>query len=269
MLIVLSVLFLSQVKPIENRYQMQSYVLKSRNLSSPVRYIQTTCTQYWQNFENERHFEPGEDVLKRTWHGLTYDFKRWKRRYQEVCVILKLYLLLGFKDNVITSFFRLFCNAFIFFISRRSSVLRLFYINKKMLNWRRIVYLQFLYQEEDDVIDHSNLEVDYNEFYDKIWPILVKRVPAFQTAKVRIDFILYSLICSIFLFLRGILEDLIYITLNFGILIVYFRGAMHSIAAGRAYSEKVFDGAYVNINLRRFDMRRIVKFEKLEEIYKA
>ncbi|VDM97124.1 unnamed protein product [Onchocerca ochengi] len=35
------------------------------------------------NFENERHFEPGEDVLKRMWYALKYDVKRWKRRWKE------------------------------------------------------------------------------------------------------------------------------------------------------------------------------------------
>lgn len=48
------------------------------------RCIQTTAPIRWQGFENERHYEPGEDFMKRTWHGLAYDFRRWKRRYQEV-----------------------------------------------------------------------------------------------------------------------------------------------------------------------------------------
>ncbi|VDO30105.1 unnamed protein product [Onchocerca flexuosa] len=43
----------------------------------------TTPLIRWQNFENERHFEPGEDVLKRMWYALKYDVKRWKRRWKE------------------------------------------------------------------------------------------------------------------------------------------------------------------------------------------
>lgn len=39
------------------------------------------------DFENERHFEPGEDVLKRMWYALKYDVKRWKRRWKEVILI--------------------------------------------------------------------------------------------------------------------------------------------------------------------------------------
>lgn len=45
------------------------------------------------------------------------------------------------------------------------------------------------------------------------------------------------------------------------------RDVMHSLAAGRAFAERVFDGAYVNINLRRFDMRRIVKMDRLKESF--
>jgi hypothetical protein len=29
--------------------------------------------------------------------------------------------------------------------------------------------------------------IDYNEFYENIWPALVRRVPSFQNAKVRIN----------------------------------------------------------------------------------
>lgn len=43
---------------------------------------------------------------------------------------------------------------------------------------------------------------------------------------------------------------------------------MHSIAAARAYAERVYDGAYHTINLRRFDMRRIVKNDPIFEKYR-
>lgn len=48
------------------------------------RHLRLSAVNLWQNFENERHYEPGEEPLKRTWHALTYDFRRWKRRYYEV-----------------------------------------------------------------------------------------------------------------------------------------------------------------------------------------
>lgn len=46
------------------------------------------------------------------------------------------------------------------------------------------VFTIVILQEEDEKIDHSNLEVDYDYFYNHIWPILVKRVPAFRNLKV-------------------------------------------------------------------------------------
>ncbi|EYC08778.1 hypothetical protein Y032_0064g3524 [Ancylostoma ceylanicum] len=55
----------------------------NRCLHRSLRCIHTSIPSLWQSYENERHYEPGEDALNRTWHGLTYDFRRWKRRYQE------------------------------------------------------------------------------------------------------------------------------------------------------------------------------------------
>lgn len=49
-----------------------------------ARHLSTTPVRFWQNFENERHFEPGEELFKRVNHGLTYDFRRARRRYKEV-----------------------------------------------------------------------------------------------------------------------------------------------------------------------------------------
>ncbi|CAD5228094.1 unnamed protein product [Bursaphelenchus okinawaensis] len=48
-----------------------------------VRGIQSTVVNRWREYENERYYEPGEDVLNRTWHGLTYDYRRSKRRFRE------------------------------------------------------------------------------------------------------------------------------------------------------------------------------------------
>ncbi|VDK59942.1 unnamed protein product [Cylicostephanus goldi] len=39
--------------------------------------------------------------------------------------------------------------------------------------------------QEEDTDERESLEVDYNEFYEKIWPVLVQRTPAFQTAKIK------------------------------------------------------------------------------------
>ncbi len=39
-------------------------------------------------------------------------------------------------------------------------------------------------QEEDAQIDHSNLQVDHEYFNTHVWPVLAKRVPAFENLKV-------------------------------------------------------------------------------------
>lgn len=55
-----------------------------KKISTQLRYFQTSFIRCWQKFENERYFTPGEEVLKRVKHGLTYDFRRATRRYKEV-----------------------------------------------------------------------------------------------------------------------------------------------------------------------------------------
>lgn len=45
------------------------------------------------------------------------------------------------------------------------------------------------------------------------------------------------------------------------------RGMQHALAVGRSYAEKLLEGAYLTLNLRKFDMRRLVKMEKLQEEY--
>lgn len=51
--------------------------------------------------------------------------------------------------------------------------------------------------------------------------------------------------------------------------LLFSRGPMHSIAAGRAYAERIFDGAYITVNLRKFDMRRLVKMDRITEQIRA
>ncbi|EFO93823.1 hypothetical protein CRE_12628 [Caenorhabditis remanei] len=118
-------------------------------------------------------------------------------------------------------------------------------------------------KEEDSKRNHDNLEVDYDDFYQKIWPVLVDRVPGFQTAKVKSAWSGYQDI-NTFDDAPVIGEHPLYTNLHmmcgFG-----ERGVMHSMAAARAYAERIFDGAYINVNLRKFDMRRIVKMDPITE----
>ncbi|CAD6190208.1 unnamed protein product [Caenorhabditis auriculariae] len=114
--------------------------------------------------------------------------------------------------------------------------------------------------EEDAKIDHSRTDVDYDLFYKEIWPTLVDRVPGFQTAKVKSAWT-GKVDVNTFDGAPVIGEHPLYPNLHmmcgFG-----ERGAMHSLAAGRSYAEKIFEGAYINVNLRKFDMRRIIKMDR-------
>uniref|UniRef100_A0A915Q506 FAD-dependent oxidoreductase domain-containing protein 1 n=1 Tax=Setaria digitata TaxID=48799 RepID=A0A915Q506_9BILA len=120
-------------------------------------------------------------------------------------------------------------------------------------------------KEEDEEIDHSNLEVDYDYFYDNIWPILAKRVPAFKNLKIKNAWAGYEDV-NTFDNSPVIGEHLLYQNLHF---LCGFgnRGMQHALAVGRSYAEKLLEGAYLSLNLRKFDMRRLVKMEKLEEEY--
>ncbi|PAV82677.1 hypothetical protein WR25_23484 isoform A [Diploscapter pachys] len=121
--------------------------------------------------------------------------------------------------------------------------------------------------DEDAKIDHKDMSIDYTEFTEKIFPVLVKRVPSFESAQIKSAYAGY--------------EDFntfdtapiigphptytnVHMMCGFG-----SRSAMHSIAAARGYAEKILDGAYININLRKFDMRRIVKMQPLMETYRS
>lgn len=61
-------------------------------------------------------------------------------------------------------------------------------------------------------------------------------------------------------------EHLIYRNLHF---VCGFggRGMQHALAVGRSYAERLYEGAYVTMNLRKFDMRRMVKMVKLRESF--
>ncbi|KAK0404837.1 hypothetical protein QR680_017657 [Steinernema hermaphroditum] len=118
-------------------------------------------------------------------------------------------------------------------------------------------------KEEDAAIDHSNLDVDYDYFYDKIWPVLVERVPSFKNLKIVNAWAGYEDV-NTFDDSPVIGEHLLYN--NFHTMSGFGNfGIQHSISVGRAFAERIFDGAYTSINLRKFDMRRIMAGSKIEE----
>ncbi|CAJ0575364.1 unnamed protein product, partial [Mesorhabditis spiculigera] len=118
--------------------------------------------------------------------------------------------------------------------------------------------------EEDAMLDHSNLEdIDYSLFYDTIWPELVKVVPVLADAKVKSAWARYESVNTFDgtpIIGEHPQHKNVYTIGGLG-----HRDAQHALAVGRAFAERMFEGAYVNINLRGLDLRRIVKKEPVLE----
>uniref|UniRef100_A0A914QP58 Uncharacterized protein n=1 Tax=Panagrolaimus davidi TaxID=227884 RepID=A0A914QP58_9BILA len=107
------------------------------------------------------------------------------------------------------------------------------------------------------------MTVDYNEFYNDVWPSLVKRVPAFKNSKVVNAWAMYNDV-NTFDDLPILGEHLKYN--NFYTMAGFGNyGPQMAIAAGKLYSERIFDSAYVTINVRKYDMRRIMNQKKYQE----
>jgi glycine/D-amino acid oxidase-like deaminating enzyme len=115
-------------------------------------------------------------------------------------------------------------------------------------------------------MNHDNMDVDYEEFYSRIWPQLVYRIPSFKSACVKNAWTCPEDVnrfddAPIF----G--EHLQY--KNFYTMAGFSNyGAQMSLAAGRAYYERAMQQAYTSINLRRFDLRRIMMGNREEEALK-
>uniref|UniRef100_A0AC35TSI0 DAO domain-containing protein n=1 Tax=Rhabditophanes sp. KR3021 TaxID=114890 RepID=A0AC35TSI0_9BILA len=117
--------------------------------------------------------------------------------------------------------------------------------------------------EEDHLIDHSNLDIDYDYYYNNILPTLVKRIPSFESSKVINAWARYEDV-NTFDDAPIIGEHLLY--KNLFTMCGYGRyGIQFKLSAARAFAERVFDGAYTSINLRKYDMRRIMQNQPIKE----
>uniref|UniRef100_A0A158R5J2 FAD-dependent oxidoreductase domain-containing protein 1 n=1 Tax=Syphacia muris TaxID=451379 RepID=A0A158R5J2_9BILA len=117
--------------------------------------------------------------------------------------------------------------------------------------------------EEDRKIDHSNLDIDYDYFYNEVWPLLILNVFCVQTA-IKNAWARYedvNLYDNAPVIGEHLLHKNYLIACGFG-----ERGIQHSIAAARGICEKIYEYAFITINLRKFDMRRFISGRKLEEI---
>jgi FAD-dependent oxidoreductase domain-containing protein 1 len=120
---------------------------------------------------------------------------------------------------------------------------------------------------EDAKTNHSDMTVDYNEFYNDVWPSLVKRVPAFKNSKVVNAWAMYNDVNTyddLPILGEHLKYNNFYTMAGFG-----NYGPQMAIAAGKLYSERIFDSAYVTINVRKYDMRRIMNQQKYQEPLKC
>lgn len=118
-----------------------------------------------------------------------------------------------------------------------------------------------LFQEEEP--DPSDLSVDHDYFQEQIWPRLARRVPAFESLRVRGSWAGYydynTFDQNAVLGPHPRLENL-FLAAGFS-----GHGLQHSPAAGRAVAELVIKGRYETLDLRRLGWDRLVDGEPLEE----
>jgi glycine/D-amino acid oxidase-like deaminating enzyme len=105
-------------------------------------------------------------------------------------------------------------------------------------------------------MDHTNFDVNYEEFYQKVLPQIVYRVPTFKNAQV-VNAWAAPEDVNIFDDAPILGEHLQY--QSFYTMAGFSNyGAQLSLAAGKLYSERALDHAYSTINVRRFDLRRVM-----------
>uniref|UniRef100_A0A5S6QWA9 FAD-dependent oxidoreductase domain-containing protein 1 n=1 Tax=Trichuris muris TaxID=70415 RepID=A0A5S6QWA9_TRIMR len=113
----------------------------------------------------------------------------------------------------------------------------------------------------EDPVDHSNLDVDYSFFDSQIWPVLAKRVPAFEKLKVKNAWAYYAdvneydgnAIIGPHPFYRNYFHLGGFNGLNL----------QHALPAARGIMEQILDGAYVSIDLRDFHLDRMLRGKRL------
>uniref|UniRef100_A0A0K0FYA2 FAD-dependent oxidoreductase domain-containing protein 1 n=1 Tax=Strongyloides venezuelensis TaxID=75913 RepID=A0A0K0FYA2_STRVS len=136
------------------------------------------------------------------------------------------------------------------------------YVRPQDVGYKYIVEKKYT-PDEEGIIDHSNLKVDYDYFCNVIWPLLVERVPGFKNINIVNAWARYEDV-NIFDDAPVIGEHLLY--KNLFMMCGYGSyGIQFKLSAAKAFAERAFDGAYVSVNLRKYDMRRIMKNEPLKE----
>lgn len=110
----------------------------------------------------------------------------------------------------------------------------------------------------------DNLDVDYNFFDEEVWPTLAKRVPAFESIKVKnawSGYYEYNTFDE-----NGIIGphpyyNNLYIATGFS-----GHGIQQTPAVGRAIAELIIDGEFKTIDLTRLCFDRIIVDEPMYEV---
>ncbi|NXU10843.1 FXRD1 protein, partial [Pardalotus punctatus] len=124
-------------------------------------------------------------------------------------------------------------------------------------------YLGGMSPSEEEEPDPSDLSVDHDYFQEQVWPRLARRVPAFESLRVRASWAGYY---DYNTFDRnGVLGphprlENMFLAAGFS-----GHGLQHSPAAGRAVAELLIKGRYETLDLRRLGWDRLVAGEPLEE----
>ncbi|NXA65739.1 FXRD1 protein, partial [Mohoua ochrocephala] len=121
---------------------------------------------------------------------------------------------------------------------------------------------EFLPSQEEEP-DPSDLSVDHSYFQEQIWPRLARRVPAFESLRVRgswAGYYDYNTFDQ-----NGVLGphprlENMFIAAGFS-----GHGLQHSPAAGRAVAELLLKGRYETLDLRRLGWERLLLGRPLEE----
>ncbi|NWZ37202.1 FXRD1 protein, partial [Brachypodius atriceps] len=124
-------------------------------------------------------------------------------------------------------------------------------------------YLGGMSPSEEEEPDPSDLSVDHDYFQEQIWPRLARRVPAFESLRVRGSWAGYydynTFDQNGVLGPHPRLENL-FLAAGFS-----GHGLQHAPAAGRAVAELVVKGRYETLDLRRLGWDRLVDGEPLKE----
>ncbi|KFU85515.1 FAD-dependent oxidoreductase domain-containing protein 1, partial [Chaetura pelagica] len=125
-------------------------------------------------------------------------------------------------------------------------------------------YLGGMSPPEEEEPDPSDLSVDDVFFQERVWPLLARRVPAFESLRPRGSWAGYydynTFDRNGVLGPHPKLENL-FLAAGFS-----GHGLQHAPAAGRAVAELVVKGRYESLDLQRLGWRRLVEGEPLGEV---